>query len=143
MALLLKRTSGQADDFDVIEENSNKRLGRVYFDGLREEPWRWVVAGTIAYPPPTGRAATCASAVSALVQQLALLRGGGADLPNDGRRASAHSPAAPTGHLRADRKPLRRGMALLLIERHCDRMASVLFRMVGCADVSLGIIRGR
>ena len=76
MALLLKRTSEQVDDFDVIEENSNRRVGRVYFDGLREEPWRWVVAGTIADPPPTGRAATCARAVSALVQQLALLRGG-------------------------------------------------------------------
>ncbi len=44
-------------------------------DGLDEsqQPWRWVVAGTIAEPPPRGRASSRTAAVTALEDALAAL----------------------------------------------------------------------
>jgi hypothetical protein len=72
MTLILRSSGPDKNDFDVLDEDG-RRVGRVYFDGFDQspEPWRWVVAGTIAEPPPRGRATTRANALAALVQQLA------------------------------------------------------------------------
>ena len=69
MTLVLKPSFARRDDFDVLEEDG-RRVGRIYFDDLdlSPEPWRWVVAGTIAEAPPRGRATTRVNAVAALVQ---------------------------------------------------------------------------